>query len=587
MSEKRCTYAIHPETLEEKARWVERSGAAELLDRYFEESRGQGGRTSEWKFSMLGYLTIKAALMAIPRAASDAEALRVMRELTVDQLERLGMVAAVQSASDKAFYNWIARRLRPVDPGFDLPARRVTNAEHRRHVRSRTPEVNAAVHLAADRLHTVVNLLVAASVDDLSPEGARGDIVIDETVIDLAGQSDGLGSRDDKLRGAAYMGAYYVRDRVDNSVSTAGQPVKNVKRAAFGIGVTAVTRVGDVDDLYGVAPVITGIAIHTPTSASIEGASRAIQAHQDNGFAHRKSRRARMPYLTVDMGYNQKRGFSDLCLDRGYSPVVRYPKNWRLVWASAGAEHVYRGVPAGPVQIAGDFYCPAAAHLAKGAKSLVRKTVDILEDSDGFERHDRQLAALLPLLMGTNSRPYRARAQGRPRNDAGDTRLAARIDLVCPAVQGRVRCPLKPESMAAGPGATTITPTWNAEDFRCCAKSQVTVKYSREQWRMATWGLTPGSWEHAAYFEAARALTEQRFSMMKSVHVTGISDLRWSGRREPGIALLVALWIASTNRAIQDSHARRTAVKQSSIKRQLARIEEDLGRPPFMIPPRT
>ncbi len=536
---------------------------------------------------MLGYLTVKAALMAIPRAASDAEAYRVIRELTVDQLERLGMNAEVRTASDKAFYNWIARRLRVVDPGFDLPARRVTNAEHRRHVGSRTPEVSAAVHLAADRLHAVVNLLVAASVDETHPAGARGDIVIDETVVDLAGQSDGLGSRDNKFRAAAYMGAYYVRDREDNSINTAGQPVKTVKKAAFGIGITAVTRIGDVEDLYGVAPVITGIAIHKPTSASIEGATRAIQAHQQHGFDNRKGTRGRLPYLTVDMGYNQKRGFNDACLDLGYSPVVRYPRSWRAVWASAGDEHTFRGVPAGPVQIAGDFYCPAAARIATGTTRLVRKTVDILDDDDGFERHDRRLEALLPMLMGTNSRPYRARPQGRPRKDSDSARPTARIDLVCPAVQGRVRCPLKPASMVAGPETPTVTPSWNAEDFRCCAKSQVTVEYSRDQWRMATWGMTPGSWEHATYFEAARALTEQRFSVMKSVHVAGISDLHWSGRREPGIAILVALWVASTNRAIQDSHSRRRKRRTSSIKRRWAHIEEDLGRRPVTIPPRT
>lgn len=99
-------------------------------------------------------------------------------------------------------------------------------------------------------------------------------------------------------------------------------------------------------------------------------------------------------------------------------------------------------------------------------------------------------------------------------------------------------------------------------------------------------GLTSGSWEHATYFEAARAATEQRFSSLKSPHLAGFEHLKWAPRREPMIGLLIALWIAATNVSIQESH-RSGRKKPSSIKKRMNQIREDLGQPPVRIPPRT
>lgn len=239
---------------------------------------------------------------------------------------------------------------------------------------------------------------------------------------------------------------------------------------------------------------ITGIAIHPPTSGSVKGLEKAIEHHKKSGFDQRRQR-GRLPYLTTDMGYNNKPGFNDMTLEQEFAPVVRYPRHWTTIWASEGTEHTRSGQADGPVQLSGDFYCPAVRKII-GKNRIVRKTVDILGEDDGFEVQDRRLEALLPLLMGTNSRPYRARVgRGRPRKDdtIASAELPVRQDLVCPAVQGRVQCPLKPASMGTDLGIPTVTPTWTAERYRCCSQSQVTVTMSTDQWRMSQWGLTPGS----------------------------------------------------------------------------------------------
>ncbi|WP_312588917.1 hypothetical protein [Corynebacterium dentalis] len=311
----------------------------------------------------------------------------------------------------------------------------------------------------------------------------------------------------------------------------------------------------------------------------------ALSAHQLNGFDQRV-KGGKLPNLTVDMGYNSKEYFDDACMDLGYAPVVRFPKHWNTLWASDSTAHTVRGVPAGPAQIAGDFYCPAAAQLTDG-KKLVRRTTDMLDENAGFDNHDRTLQRLLPFLMGTNSRPYKASRPGRPKTVDPDREKGMRIDLVCPAVQGRVRCPLKPESLVKDTElAPTVTPTWTADRYRCCANSQVTVAYSKDQWRMAAWGMTPGSWEHTVYFEAARALNEQRFSILKSMHVTGFSDLKWAARREPFVKIIIALMVASANKRVQDSWKQHPS-QASSITKRMNQLEASLGRTPMKRPPRT
>jgi hypothetical protein len=63
-------------------------------------------------------------------------------------------------------------------------------------------------------------------------------------------------------------------------------------------------------------------------------------------------------------------------------------------------------------------------------------------------------------------------------------------------------------------GLPMAEPDWPAEAMACCSNSSTTVYLTEGELRMAHWDLIPGSWEHTLYFEAARALTEQRFSQL-------------------------------------------------------------------------
>jgi hypothetical protein len=310
----------------------------------------------------------------------------------------------------------------------------------------------------------------------------------------------------------------------------------------------------------------------------------------------------REPFLTTDMGYNVKDDFTDVCLDTGYAPVVRYPKHWNTVFPSELPVHTLRGVPAGPVQVAGDFYCPMIREIA-GIGSVLRSSRELAAEEKKqreraaaagvdpgpslFEVHDELLAAMLPLSMGKNSRLYRGKSgPGKPK--PGDGEDTVRLDQMCPAVQGRVRCRLKPASMDnPDPSVPTLDPPWPEGRYRCCGQSQLTLVLSPEQKKRAQWGLIPGSWEHDNVHGAVRALTEQRFSVMKNQHITGVQDLTWAPRREPLLCVVIALWVAATSMAIQDAHNRGGVKPEPSTRRNWKRLTRKLGHEPTRIPPRT
>ncbi|MFY9337343.1 MAG: hypothetical protein WAP49_17880 [Mycobacterium sp.] len=114
----------------------------------------------------------------------------------------------------------------------------------------------------------------------------------------------------------------------------------------------------------------------------------------------------------------------------------------------------------------------------------------------------------------------------------------------------------------------------------------MTVTLTDDQVRLAQWGFVGGSWEHILTYEAERALTEQRFSLLKSPHVTGLSDLKWGPRREPMVKIILALAVAATNHRIQKAHDIRK-LREESIDIQYRRLSTSLGHEPVRTPPLT
>ncbi|EPQ70798.1 hypothetical protein [Mycobacterium marinum] len=511
-------------------------------------------------------------------------------EFSADQLAAVGMAGQncagihVDAESEyKRFHRYWRLRLAPLDPDADLPAKRMTNAEHAARLRARTDEDRSRTALADQRLTLLVNDLLCGSVRVGTPPNCEGDVVVDETIINTAAPDGMLGSRPERYRGASSVARYWARDK-RGQVTQPGTPADH-KASGFGIGATFVSRVARRDALHAEPTVFVGMDVHAPTSGSVEGLATGLAHARRNGIdGRRHGTRNRRPLLTADMGYNPKNGFAELMLQAGYSPVVRYPKHWTVQYPSALPPGAPNGPEPGPVQYAGAFYCPAVIKRIAGHHT---PSTEELLSQDGFGSHDRRLQSIYPFLMGLHSRPAMADCRfGRPRlNESPPQRV--KIRQVCPAALGTVMCPHKPESMHTSTlGRPMAEPDWPAEAMACCSTSSTTVYLTEAQLKMAQWDLVPGSWEHTLYFEGARALTEQRFSQLKSRHVAGLDSLATGPRRTPMIKIAIALAAVTVNIRAQQNHDPKTR-RREAIDVRLRQLAADLGHLPTPMPRRS
>ncbi|MEP9415444.1 hypothetical protein ABLE92_13990 [Gordonia sp. VNQ95] len=482
----------------------------------------------------------------------------------------------------KSFRNWVDRTLACLDSAPDQPAERIPVAEHKAIIRTRTPEQVSLYSTAAQRLSTVVNRILAGSIPAEYQQGGRGDVVVDETIIDTADGTYELGVTDDRNRSAIYFGGYYRRD-YRNRVDAEGDPL--TKKRAWGIGVTAVSSVGPPDALHNRPILFTGIAIHPPTSGSLEGLDEAIEHHQRNGFDSRlTSRTARWPLITFDMGY-LKDGLDRWQFDRNYAAVYRYPDHWRRDFESVPTQP--GGVKPGPVQLSGAFYCPTAAEISMG-KDYVKPLRDVLNKNE-WEARERRLRQLLPRLMGVDRRLIERNTRpGRPAEGAQPDK-ALKMVLSCPASLGNVRC-----SRWHNPDTEDrldlpyIGPEPDMPLYPCCTQRSVTITLTddqRKRQQLSQWA--PGSNDHAIYHEAARALTEQRFNLIKSRTVAGLVHLKYGPRREPLVKLIIAMAFAVVNVREIERFEASNRDRPESIAAKWRRLEADLGQAPIRMPNRT
>ena len=567
------------------------SGVAELIeDQYPAGTLGRKPRGIAYtSTAVLVSLLIRVVMKRPPTLTG---ILQTITELTPAQLAAVGMngqnCSAIwqQHRSEYArFTSWWQRRLVAFDSWADLSARRMKNGEYRVYLGKRSDEQREHAERAARLLHLAINRLVAASVEEKNPENCRGDLVVDGTHYLVAKQDGTLGVAEDKMRGAVPSANFLIRDRKFVRSDGAGS-TREITYAGMTLEMTALTRIGKPTAMHSVAPVFVGIAVHYGTSGSPQGMADALEQAEANGLTGRpKGPRACCPFMTSDMAYNAQDGTADILLKHGYNFVGRFPENWGVECPSTKPAGASASEPEpGALQWAGAFYCPAVLALIKGHRTP--KTVHLL-NNDQFRLHDKRLRRILPYLMGYNSRPFYAQSgHGRPK--LGRLRkLVVKIKLVCPAAMGNVACPLKPESMTrARHGAPVAEPTWQAHERGCCAKSSITVTLTPDQLKRAQWDLVPGSWEHAVYFEAARALTEQRFAHLKSAHVTGIRQLTYGPRRDPMIKLILAMAVVASNRESQ-SNFDPAKVREESIDIRMRQLATDLGHEPARTPPRT
>lgn len=578
----RPDWTPHDRAVKDALELVNSSKVCAVLRRVKERERKEGGRPPSpiIEYTLEAVLAAMLLLVRHGRTPSIRAVLTcLLGELTPNQRTLLGVTRIVPATLvGKAwedeygrFYKWLKRALTPMDGGFDLRGQRVSVTEHERSLTERTDDTRLRAGVARRLGAALVNDLIAASVHDAHPEGYRGDVVADETIIDVA-QRNKRDENGEWTRAACYLAGYYNQGKDEETAKP---------KRGHGVGVTAVVRVGAPDSIHKVVPVVTAITVASPTSGTPRYLDEALAHHRRNGFDHRPGgRNAAYPSCVTDMGYTAKKDYAGILYRRRYSQISRFPKHHHHVHQLPGP----RGEETGVIQMAGDVYCPIAQRMTAAQKSMVIGTDGL--DKPKADRHERILRELHPLLMGRNSRLRQAGSLGRPRNGA-PRQKRHRIELVCPAVQGRVRCPLKPDSMVLADPATApeVDPDWVAGEKTACSKSSVVVELPEKAFRQFHGTLPASSWEATLLYESYRSLTERTFSHLKSRHVTPCRSLEWAPRREPYLLLVIAMSFVAMN--LQAQEGAPTKDLPNPFRRNMSELEGLLGHKPIRVPPRT
>lgn len=589
-----CTVSDH--VFNEALLIVRGSDAEELIGSWRGERRqGQGGRP-RLPFTVAAFIAALACCMLLGLPRTIAQVFRCLSDFTPEQLETVGMredsfadLHANYKKGLASFRTWLETVFACVDPAPEQPLRREDVVVTRSRTKALTPAQRAANELAEQRLTELSNAIVVAPIDRTLLEGARGDLVVDGTKVELAGHTYGLGNHPGKQRGAAHYGALQA---IESNSRVDSQGKKIITDSGWRLEVTAVSAIGPADALHSTPTVFTGIAVHRPSSGSFDGLDTAVRFHRANGFDQRKTGNARLPMITWDKGYTDDR-MGQWQVDNGYAGVFRYSERWTdRVLVAVGTRPGEDELP-GPVQVDGVWFCPMVSRLTEGRPEVsplrVFRDPENPELYDQWEAHDTWLKEYLPLAMGVNRRAWIANAKaGRPSTIAPPAR-AVKMELSCPASLGNVRCTRWHNPATEGRvDLAELAPGPDVPDYRCCRRKSVTVTLTEKQVRLHQHSqFIPLSWDHAIYFEAARSLTEQRFNIVKSRAVAGLDNLKIGPRREALVRIIIAMAFAVANlREIQRFREVGPA-RGESIERKWARLREDLNREPARTPPRT
>ena len=572
---------------------VSRSHAVEMITAWQrEDGIAQRPAHRHPQFTLQAVLVAMVLIPEIGVTTTVREILRTIYSLTDHQLDWVGMTINSEARAafdddpkkreEARFRVWLHAQMVCLDAFSDLPARTMTNGEFATAIASRTDEDRALADRRNLRSTEIVNSLIAASIDWTGLAKWRGDMVADETILDLAAVGEGMGSKPDKIKSAVSRARFYVRQD-NNDVRSDGDSGKRTRKVAFGIGVTAVMAVGPIREPGAVPRTILAVEIGGPTAGDAAALMRCLERIDGWPQTPKPRSRQRNRLLGVDMGYRAKPELANFLMSRRIDRIHRYPKSGRQagarttfilpsVWPTEEIRDQKAPMLPGPVLAWGDFYCPAAMdRLAGNPTHRIRQ---INEDPTGLDRYDKMLAERLPFVMGRLDRPRLrdVKRAARLPGEAKDLRWKCRLQ--CPAEQGRVRCPLKPHSLDGDHTKPLAAPDWDPSRYQCC-QSEVTVTLSERQLSSFQPGPTPGSFEYQSILDTYRSRTESRFAHLKHPCVTALKRTNVGPRREPLLMLQIGIAVAVSNLKLQQNF---TPDYTDVIERNFKLTDRALGR---------
>jgi hypothetical protein len=232
---------------------------------------------------------------------------------------------------------------------------------------------------------------------------------------------------------------------------------------------------------------------------------------------------------------------ADVLADSGYA--YRVPENWALPIRALGADLIQdlhpndrgpNGTHKGATCANGNLYCPATPTTLLQLQPLARGA-----SAEQTARHDQQCAELARYKLSPITR-----------HDPDGYHRA-----ICPAAQGKLRCPLRPESMTRSHARPTIlTPPQHPP--ACCQQKTITVPPSINA-KTAQKHDFPSPQHRASYNR--RSAAERTYATIKDPATNNLNKGWCRIMGLTGIALLTATALIARNLRINDAHTARQA----------------------------
>lgn len=461
-------------------------------------------------------------------------------------------------------WSFIQTLFAPMDDTPRSPAKRVSKEQGKK------AQEKARVTLVQEATlrRTIVNDLITATIDGSLLSGWKGDLAIDEHVVNTSRTKGKYFVDTTELAGATPMASRYPR--------------QNRVGDGWHVGLT---RAVATSRPYGkrVPTICVALDIDKATAGNINAALNCVDEFDRRGLRPAIAKTDRQ-YLVTDQGYSRNTGFNVDLLRRGYSLLMHYAKDEGRTF-DLSKEVDRNAQEFGPYLHHGAVVCPAARKTIRTPNIAVPSPTASARIVAKFEEQEERLAAL---TMPVNGLPEvtQQRKPGRPRKgDLGTLETVVKLRVKCPAVAGKVRCPvliddyLDPANRDL-PDVGFDAPLDNPP--KVCQSDHTTITFAQPRFRYYQ-PVMEGTWKHSDWMAVNRSRDEGFNNLLTSTEVGNLQDRALYSRRNPVIAMTIAFAVASTNLKAQDKWREvllenggvppdesRVAIRAQRLKRQAA-----------------
>lgn len=370
----------------------------------------------------------------------------------------------------------------------------------------------------------------------------RGDIAVDLTPIDVnISRHNGRQPKNERIYSRNQQVTYFPKNRRMKWPGVIG----------LTLGVV-VGRAGGSRTPH----VALSMALSKANAANHAAALVCLDAIEAAGHRPAHSGKERQLFI-ADIAYQDLVGLNaDYLIPNRYSPVFKFAHDEKVIQELQAIDpdtgvlrptgNLFRGIPMCPLATPAELQ----ERLDFDAPEPTTSDGEPVYDLGELETHQRDLDWFNTRRAGPHGNPERRirRRPGRPSSAdlAAPTEMETIVRMQCPALKGRIRCPLRKDVATWNDLSLDIGVNAPATPTPLCKQGTVTVRLDDLQ----TKHLQPylvGSWDHHDNYQSSRAYDEAFHSQLIAANVGGLRRGQITFFKNAPFTIAVAMMIAATN----------------------------------------